>query len=143
MLFRSVNIDQNGQPIPGTETTEISYPEDEERLNPPDHSGIVEPPGELRKYYVDGGIVEIAAHLAYELDADGKQLRVVKLTDYTAEKVRILFTSAADLRVRWSDAEQRAIVITALEERGISFEQLAEATRQPDADPFDLLCHVA
>ena len=29
-----------------------------------------------RKYYVDGGIVEIAAHLVYELDADGKQLQV-------------------------------------------------------------------
>ena len=32
-----------------------------------------------RKYYVDGGSVEIAADLVYELDADGKQLRVVKL----------------------------------------------------------------
>ena len=26
---------------------------------------------ERRKYYVDGGIVEIAAHLVYELDAEG------------------------------------------------------------------------
>src|SRR2546422_6664828 len=47
-----------------------------------------EPPGESRKYYVDNGSVDIAAHLVYELDADGKQLRVVKFTDYTAEKVR-------------------------------------------------------
>jgi hypothetical protein len=37
-----------------------------------------------------GGQVEIAA----ELDADGKQLRVVKLIDYTAEKVRTLCASA-------------------------------------------------
>ena len=28
-------------------------------------------------------------------------------------------------------------------ERGIDFEGLIEAARQPDADPFDLLCHVA
>ncbi len=96
-----------------------------------------------RKYYADGGSVEIAAHLVYELDPDGKQLRVVKFTDYTAEKVRSLYTSAADLRARWSDAEQRAEVIAALEDRGIAFEELAEASKQPDADPFDLLCHVA
>ncbi len=37
-----------------------------------------------RKYYFDGGQVEMAAELVYELDADGKQLRVVKLTDYSA-----------------------------------------------------------
>ena len=30
-----------------------------------------------------------------------------------------------------------------LEERGISFDELRSVTNQPDADPFDLLCHVA
>jgi type I restriction enzyme R subunit len=30
-----------------------------------------------------------------------------------------------------------------LEERGISFIELAEAVKQPEADPFDLLCHLA
>jgi type I restriction enzyme R subunit len=30
-----------------------------------------------------------------------------------------------------------------LTERGISFEELAAASSQPDADPFDLLCHLA
>lgn len=38
---------------------------------------------------------------------------------------------------------ERAAIIAALEERGITFEELAEAAKQPDADPFDLLCHVA
>ena len=147
-LITQVDIDQNGQPVPGSEVTETPvpepYPEEEEVLNPPGHPGTAEgPEGPPRKYYVDGGIVEIAAHLVYVLDPDGKQLRVVKLTDYTAEKVRTLFTSAADLRARWSDAEQRALVISALEERGIAFERLGEVTKQPEADPFDLLCHVA
>jgi hypothetical protein len=31
----------------------------------------------------------------------------------------------------------------ALEEKGISFDELVSAANQPDADPFDLLCHVA
>lgn len=92
---------------------------------------------------MDNGSVEIAAHLVYELDANGKQLRVVKFTDYTAEKVRSMCPSAAALRSRWSKAEERAEIITALEERGISFEELVTAAKQPDADPFDLLCHVA
>ena len=34
-------------------------------------------------------------------------------------------------------------MIAALEERGIDFDHLAEEAGQPDADPFDLLCHVA
>jgi type I restriction enzyme, R subunit len=36
------------------------------------------PPVERRKYYFDEGHVEIASHLVYELDPDGKQLRVLK-----------------------------------------------------------------
>lgn len=102
-----------------------------------------EPPGPARKYYFDGGQVEIAAHLVYELDPDGKQLRVVKFTDYTAEKVRTLYPTAAELRAAWADPVQRADIIATLAERGIDFEELAVAAGQPEADPFDLLCHVA
>ncbi len=107
-------------------------------------SEIIEPPGVVhRKLYVDGGHVEIAAHLVYELDSDGNKLRVVKYTDYTGEKVRTLYPSAAKLREKWADPSQRSEIIEALADRGIDFEQLAEVTGQTDADPFDLLCHVA
>ena len=61
------------------------------------------PPVERRKYYFDGGQVEIASHLVYELDPDGKQLRVVKFADYAAEKVRMLYPSAPELRQRWAN----------------------------------------
>ena len=30
-----------------------------------------------------------------------------------------------------------------LEDYGINFEELTSASKQPDADPFDLLCHIA
>ena len=99
--------------------------------------------GERRKYYFDGGQVEIVAHIVHELDPDGKQLRVVKFTDYTAEKVRTLYRIASELRAQWADPEQRAEIIQRLAERGIDFDDLAKASGQPDADPFDLLCHVA
>ncbi len=42
-----------------------------------------------------------------------------------------------------SKQSQRAEIIARLAERGIDFARLAEATQQPEADPFDLLCHVA
>ena len=96
-----------------------------------------------RKYYVDNGSVEILADIVYELDADGKQLRVVKLTDYTGEKIRGIFTSAAELRSKWSIAEERATIIETLADKGISLEDLINASKDPDVDPFDLLCNLA
>jgi type I restriction enzyme R subunit len=102
-----------------------------------------DPDKERRKYYYDGGQVEIASHLVYELDPDGKQLRVVKFADYAAEKVRTLYPSAPELRAQWANPSARSEIIQKLAERGISFDELAESANQPDADPFDLLCHVA
>ena len=99
--------------------------------------------GQRRKYYFDGGQVEIVAHLVYDLDPDGKQLRVIKFTDYAAEKVRTLCPTLIDLRKRWADPDLRAEVIRHLQERGIDFDELRTASGQPGADPFDLLCHVA
>jgi len=107
-------------------------------------TGVIEPPPEeRRKFYFDGGRVEIAAHLVYELDTDGKQLRVIRYTDYAAEKVRSLCPSAPELRARWADPKGRSEIIEQLAERGVIFEELAEAAGQPEADPFDLLCHFA
>jgi type I restriction enzyme R subunit len=144
-LITEQEIDEHGQTIEGTE--EVVQGEEsleEEQVEAVQLASISDDSeGERRKYYVDEGSVEIAAHLVYELDADGKQMRVVKFTDYTAEKVRSMCPSAAALRSKWSNAEERAAIIESLEERGISFDALATATRQPDADPFDLLCHVA
>ena len=97
----------------------------------------------LRKYYVDQGCVEIAADLVYELDADGKQLRIVKYGEYTAEKLRHLYPTAAALRKLWVKPRERAKVISGLADRGIDFERLAIVTKQSEADPLDLLCHVA
>ncbi len=78
-----------------------------------------------RKYYFDGGQVEIAAQLVYELDSDGKQLRVVKLTDYTAEKVRSICATTGELRAQWSNPERRREIMIKLSERGIDFPTLA------------------
>lgn len=99
--------------------------------------------GKRQKYYIDRGYVEIDAHLVYEMDPSGKQLRVVAYSDYTAETVRTLYSSAADLKAKWSDPLQRSEIIALLAGRGIDFGHLAEVTGQPEADPFDLLCYIA
>ena len=105
---------------------------------------IIEPPAEeRRKFYFDGGQVEVAAHLVYELDPNGKQLRVVRYTDYAAEAVRTLCPTAPALREQWADPTKRFEIIQGLAERGVSFDELADVAQQPDADPFDLLCHLA
>ena len=82
------HINEDGQP---TDDETVIAPEEEPEPGdeviiidplPPDDDTITE----RRKFYFDGGQVEIAAHLVYELDADGNQLRVVRFTDYTAEE---------------------------------------------------------
>jgi len=100
-------------------------------------------PVERRKFYFDGGQVQIAAHLVYELDSEGNQLRVVRFTDYTAEKVRTLYSNAVELRAEWANPDHRLEIIDKLAERGIDFDELATAAEQPDADPLDLICHIA
>ncbi|MGA2308185.1 MAG: DEAD/DEAH box helicase family protein [Candidatus Bathyarchaeia archaeon] len=98
---------------------------------------------EPRKLYVDDVPVEIAHEVVYQLDPDGHRLRTWKFTDYTRDKVRELYPSANELRARWTKTEEREHIIEELEKRGISLQQLADVTGQPDADPFDLLMNVA
>jgi len=140
-------IDESGQ-VTDIEVIPPEEPEDTDShrgnaAERPRVSGDDQTGGPGREYYFDGGHVEIAAEIVHELDADGKQLRVIKQTNDTAEKVRILCTSADDLRTRWADAGRRAEIIQQFGEHGIDFASVAAQAGQPDADPFDLLCHLA
>jgi type I restriction enzyme, R subunit len=139
-LVTEQEMTERGETITEITTEETTVAEAEEESGPiisDDSEGV------RRKYYFDGGRVEIATHLVYELDPDGRQLRVVRFSEYAAEKVRTLYPSAADLRKQWADPVLRAEIITKLEERGIDFDQLRTSSNQPEADPFDLLCHLA
>jgi len=140
-LITQIEVDSEGEAI---EETVVEQQETNPEIEG-DETAIISEPTETerRKYYFDEGQVEIAAHLVYELDPEGRQLRVVRFTDYAGEKVRTLFPSAPDLHGAWVDAEKRGEIIDRLAERGIDFDQLAAAANQPDADPFDLLCHLA
>jgi type I restriction enzyme R subunit len=137
-------IDAEGQVVTTeTEVTSSPEPPDEAEQDSPQALPPDEAQGQPRKFYVDGGSVEIVAHLVYDLDTDGKRLTCRKLTDWTGEKVRTLYPTAGSFRADWLDADKRAAVIEALSERGIDLETLAGELGRGDDDPFDLLCHLA
>jgi type I restriction enzyme R subunit len=135
-------IDQRGNTVSTTaEPVEGGEAEEEAAEEVPEEAE--EPEGVMRKFYVDGVPVQIVHEMVYELDPEGNRLRTWKFTDYTRDKVRELYTSANELRSKWTKTEERQQIIDALAQRGIAFDYLAEVTGQPDADPFDLLMHIA
>ena len=141
----TTEIDEAGTVV-ATETDE--HPDTEAATTDTDAGPAVVPPdsaddGLPRKFYVDGGEVEVVAHLVYDLDADGKRLTCRKLTDWTGEKVRTLFATPAAFRAEWAMPDKRSAVIDALAERGIDLHALMQEAERPDDDPFDLICHLA
>lgn len=74
---------------------------------------------------------------------DGIQLRVIQYTDYTAAQIRTLFRTPDALAADWADPVKREAILDQLNRRGIAFSRLAEAAGHADADPLDLLCHLA
>jgi type I restriction enzyme R subunit len=137
-IITQEKIDGDGNVI-GAEVVEPQDPTAPIEPKPPNFDDEEWQP---RKYYVDAGEARIAAEVVYELDASGKR-SIVRFTDYTAGQVRTLYPNSAEMRRLWADSAQREQIIKALTERNIDFERLATVTNQPDADSFDLLCHMA
>ncbi len=148
--IEEVTIDDTGDTVesvietpPGVEESPADYTLDTTDTDEDRGEIVTEPPEEPRKFYVDGGDVEVIGHLVYDLDTEGKKLQVVKYTEYSGRTVRTLYPTRDALQSAWANSDTRAEVLRELTERGISFEELAASTDQRDADPFDLLCHLA
>jgi type I restriction enzyme R subunit len=141
-LVSEEEIDDAGKTVEGSEKEidEEKPRPDEEETGKPKYDDERHKPG---KYYVKGGKVGIDTEVTLDLDADGNKLRTVQITQYAADTVRTLYTDPDDLRKKWSDFEQRSAIIDMLEQKGIDFNELAATAGTPDADPFDLLCHLA
>lgn len=133
-------------PGPDDPSDEEDDSDDDGDIVDPDPPVIVEPPvinEDPRKYYVEKGKVRISTHLTQDIDADGKQLRATEFRDYTGEIVRSLFLDAADFRHGWADPDRRAEIVLELEAKGICVAEAGAAFGNTEADPFDLLCHIA
>ena len=129
--------------VPGVSEPEAEYLIEPEQAEPGAAVILTDPPAEPRKFYIDGGEVEVIGHLVYDLDTDGKKLQVVRYTEYSGRAVRSMYPTRDALQSAWADPDARADLLRELTERGISFDELAASSDQPDADPFDLLCHLA
>ncbi|MEI8397467.1 MAG: type I restriction-modification enzyme R subunit C-terminal domain-containing protein, partial [Rhodospirillaceae bacterium] len=140
-------IDESGATI--AETPEEEAPVPPEELGSGNDGGAVllghgdDEDGMPRKFYVDGGTVEVIRHLVYDLDDSGRKLSCRQLTDYTGDGVRTLYPHAADFRRDWLDPGRRCEIVESLAEHGIDIETIGVTLDKPEADPFDLLCHLA
>ena len=140
----TTQIDAEGEVVETEETPPAQDTPDEDA---PEPAELVQPggdrAGEPRKFYVDGGSIEIVQHHVYDLDADGRRLTARRITDYTGEKVRTLYATPSAFRAAWTIADKRGAVVEELAERGIDLTTLATEMGRPEDDPFDLLCHLA
>ena len=98
--------------------------------------------GQRTKYYVVDGKVSIATESLQILDAQGK-LRTVEFQQHTKEQITTLFTDVKAFQKAWTDPKEREVILSELESRGVSVEQVAEIMKLADLDPFDVLCYVA
>ncbi|HKQ60435.1 MAG TPA: DEAD/DEAH box helicase family protein [Candidatus Polarisedimenticolaceae bacterium] len=99
--------------------------------------------GSPRKLYVDGGAARVVVDTLSVLDPDTGELRTVTYEQHVADAVRRLYPHPRDLRSRWRTRASRDEVVAALEDRGISLAELGARTGRDEADPLDLLIHLA
>ena len=95
-----------------------------------------------RKFYVDDGTVTIAEEGVHILNPDGSQQHKTYI-DYAGGKIYSLYKSEWELLEKWINQQSRNEIIAVLKQIGIEGEQLAKELKYPDADAFDLFCHVA
>jgi len=149
--IEEVTIDEEGEIVDTTveiidnevQETPGEYQPDDDNTTGGEGEIITDPPVEPRKFYVDGGTIEVIGHLVYDLDTDGKKLQVVRYTEYSGRAVRSMYPGSQEFQRDWANPDTRSDLLRELTERGISFEELAASSDLPDADPFDLLCHLA
>jgi type I restriction enzyme R subunit len=79
----------------------------------------------------------------YYLDPETERLRLVEYRDFVADTVRTLFPDPKVLRSQWGSRVGRQDVLDALAAHGIDPDDLAERTGLIEADPLDVLVHLA
>jgi type I restriction enzyme R subunit len=112
----------------------------------PDHQDI--DPDDLdeeprAKFYVEDTEVWVTAEAVYQLDPETQRLRVIEYRDLVTRAVRALYPDPNALRTRWASRVGRQDVLDELGARGIDAAELMERTGLADADPLDVLVHLA
>jgi type I restriction enzyme R subunit len=100
-------------------------------------------PQRRAKFYVEDTEVWVTAEAIYYLDFATSRLRLVEYRDFVGDAVRTLFPDVNNLRSRWRSRIGRQDVLRELATRGIEVGELAERTGLANADPLDVLVHLA
>lgn len=119
----------------GVETVANEITEVEVPLKPAKKKG-----GKIR---VEGLEVTIADEEIFVIEATGERLTLQQYRDYTRERILKRAPTRRDLRAIWVDSIRRKAFLRDLRQSSIHPEVLAEVLHQPEADTFDLLCHIA
>jgi type I restriction enzyme R subunit len=135
-------IDETGEVVEDVVVEQPESPFDDSEQ--PEDPGIDEAEVEPRaKFYVGDAEVWITAEAIYQLDPATQRLRLVEYREYVADTVRTLFPEPAQLRTRWRTRLGRQEVRAALVGRGIDIDELPDRIGLVDADPLDILVHLA
>lgn len=96
------------------------------------------------RYVVEGGSqIFVWGESFYQLDSDGRTLRLITYRQFVHDRVLELRLSAEALRTQWATARTRREMIDLLRSKEIEFEELTRQLQQPDVDPIDLLLNAA
>ena len=87
--------------------------------------------------------VYIAEETRIVFTADGRTLTEAEYIGYSKEGVTRQAASLNELREIWIEPEKRRAFLDALKRESIFPQLLAAILKYPDADTFDLLCHIA
>lgn len=102
---------------------------------------LSEETGGQRKTYVDGVRVEIVNERVQYIWGDGK-LITESMKEYSKRNILKTYKSLTDFLEDWNQAERKEVIITALEEKWIFFDELQKEIGK-EIDPFDIICHIA
>jgi type I restriction enzyme R subunit len=96
-----------------------------------------------KKIRVEGLEVAIADEAIFLIEATGEELTLEQYRDYTRRRVLQAAPNRRVLRELWVDSDRRRAFLEDLRRSSIHPEVLAEVLGLPEADAFDLLCHIA
>ncbi|MET7766867.1 EcoAI/FtnUII family type I restriction enzme subunit R [Streptomyces sp. NPDC005393] len=112
--------------------------------------GTVDDPDEVdrirsrgRRYVVSGVEVYKWGEARYQLDSDGRTLKLVTLLQWVHDRVLELDLAPDQLRSQWAVAKSRRVLMSALDAADIDAERLPTELDSPDVDPVDLLLNAA
>ncbi len=131
-------------PVPPDELEPVNIDDEQPLDTPPDISSDGDSQPRI-KYVINDVPVYVVAERVQFYGPDGK-LITESMRDYTRSCVRKHYASMNDFLRRWSDADQKKVIVEELAAQGVLWEPLSKEVENKlgkALDAFDLICHVA